>query len=253
MRTLHVIESLSYHKKSLSPTNQVIADFFINNRSIKKLSIKEVAQATNTSIASVNRFSKEIGFKGYKDFVAIYRYNLNEILKEKTMSSSTMIEKIHFEFMDYLFKHFDSLDLDYFVRLLKKTDKLFVFGFGKTDLIGQMLSLKANESQKQIIYSPYLEHFIHLIQNQASANDYIILFYQHKTYKNELSEIILTAKKQGTHILVVSLDAVIDEYNYANSINLFPHWENSSSRNSTTMFYPFLAFIDVLGLSVSEI
>ena len=49
-----------------------IADFFLNNTEKCDLSSKNIAKHLYVSEASLSRFAKKLGFKGYREF--IYRY-----------------------------------------------------------------------------------------------------------------------------------------------------------------------------------
>lgn len=252
MRNPNLIASLSYHKQSFSPTDQIIAQFFLENNTINDLNIKEVARYTNTSTASVNRFSKKMGYNGYKDFLAIYRQNLIEIQRTSQNTPSNIVKKIHLDFLDNLYSHLESIGIRDYSSYLSNADSLYVFGFGKTDMIANMFSLKISDNSKLINYTSYLEHFIHLLNTRAKSNDYIIVFFHHEIFEPELYKLIKTAKSLQVPILIISLEADIEEYNYANSLNIYPYWKNSAPRSSTTMFYPFLAFIDIIGYSLQN-
>lgn len=252
MQSSDLIASLSYHKKSFSPTNQIIANFFIENNTTNNLSINEVAKSTNTSTASINRFSKKMGFNGYKEFLTIYSQNLIEVQRTSQNTPSNIVRKIHLDFLEILYSHFDSIGIKNYSSSLSRADSIYIFGFGKTDILANMFSLKVNDSAKPISYTSYLEHFIYLLNTRANSNDYIVIFYHHEIFKSELYSLIKTAKHLQIPILIVSLDADIEEFNFATSLNIYPYWKNSTSRNSTTMFYPFLAFIDIIGYSLQN-
>ncbi|MGO4276760.1 MurR/RpiR family transcriptional regulator, partial [Paenibacillus sp. TAF58] len=57
-------------KDSLTPVEKLVADYILENlEEIPHLSIKSLAQLTKTSDASVLRFCKTMGYKGYRNFI----------------------------------------------------------------------------------------------------------------------------------------------------------------------------------------
>ncbi len=59
-----------YHE--LTGTEQIIGDYFINNRQREDFTIAAVAQRLFVSKASLSRFAQKLGFRGYREF--IYQY-----------------------------------------------------------------------------------------------------------------------------------------------------------------------------------
>lgn len=70
---------------SFTNTERIVADYAMKNLNmIPSLSINEFAMKSNTSEASVLRFCKRIGFKGYRDFVI----RLSAILGDTTVADT---------------------------------------------------------------------------------------------------------------------------------------------------------------------
>ena len=69
MRTYNqsVLPLIEMAYSKLTPLEKRIADYFMN------LSSKAVSQRLYVSEASLSRFAKKIGFKGYRQFVYVYQ------------------------------------------------------------------------------------------------------------------------------------------------------------------------------------
>ena len=56
---------------------KTIGDFFLKNQKDGDFSVKTIADSLYVSEASVSRFAKKCGYKGYREFVFQYRESLN--------------------------------------------------------------------------------------------------------------------------------------------------------------------------------
>ena len=66
---ISIIES-NYHK--LTSAEKTVADFFIHNNQNTDFSSSHIAELLYTSKATLSRFAKKIGYRGYQEF--IYQY-----------------------------------------------------------------------------------------------------------------------------------------------------------------------------------
>ncbi|MFU0824570.1 MurR/RpiR family transcriptional regulator [Clostridium sp.] len=67
------IESLY---ENFTPLERTIADFFIHNTEEMDFSSKSISEKLFVSEASLSRFSKKCGFKGYREFIFEYKQGL---------------------------------------------------------------------------------------------------------------------------------------------------------------------------------
>ena len=69
-----IIPMIDINYKNFSPAEKKIADFFINNeRDDIDLSAKAITQRLYVSEATLSRFAKKSGFKGYRELVFAYK------------------------------------------------------------------------------------------------------------------------------------------------------------------------------------
>ena len=66
---------------------KTIADFFIRNRKRMDFSAKAVAEMLYVSEASLSRFAKKCGYRGYREFV--YQYEETFVEKQESMTGNT--------------------------------------------------------------------------------------------------------------------------------------------------------------------
>ena len=84
-----IIPMIDINYKNFSPAEKKIADFFINNELDDiDLSAKAITQRLYVSEATLSRFAKKSGFKGYRELVFAYKNQekkkvISWILQEK--------------------------------------------------------------------------------------------------------------------------------------------------------------------------
>ena len=82
-----VIPVIESNYDNFTTVERSIADFFIYNREEMDFSAKAVAGKLFVSEASLSRFAKKCGFKGYREF--IYQYGENFVVKQESMTGNT--------------------------------------------------------------------------------------------------------------------------------------------------------------------
>ena len=85
-----VIAKIISMQQSLTVSENEIAQYVINNAdTVVASTITSIARLTNTSEASINRFCKKIGFKGFNSFkVALAQENFYNSMRENESAAS---------------------------------------------------------------------------------------------------------------------------------------------------------------------
>ena len=96
-----VIPIIEAAYEDLTNVEKSIADYFINNVSDDDLSSRSVSQRLFVSEASLSRFSKKLGFSGYRQFLFEYKgskktdKNLDILTKQVLNSYQKVLEKTY--------------------------------------------------------------------------------------------------------------------------------------------------------------
>ena len=73
-----VIPVIESNYENFTALEKNIADFFMKNEEKMDFSAKEIAKHLFVSEASLSRFAKKCGFRGYREFIYQYEQNLTE-------------------------------------------------------------------------------------------------------------------------------------------------------------------------------
>ena len=73
-----IIPVIEYNYENFTALERTIADFFIQNKKKRDFSAKAVSERLFVSEASLYRFAKKCGFRGYREFIYQYEDTFRE-------------------------------------------------------------------------------------------------------------------------------------------------------------------------------
>ena len=73
-----IVPNIEAHYENLSAVEKNIADFFISNEEDMDFSSRHISSMLYVSEASLSRFAKKCGYKGYREFVFKYKESFGE-------------------------------------------------------------------------------------------------------------------------------------------------------------------------------
>lgn len=134
-------------RNTMTPIERTILEYILENRNeIPHLSIKDLSQKSHTSDASVLRFCKSLGYKGYRDFIVDISAALGSVDKEQSEYTdirpgddlSTIIDNVSFTNCKSIQDTMSVIDrraIARSVELLKHTDRIDFYGVGASGLV----------------------------------------------------------------------------------------------------------------------
>ena len=135
---LPIIES---NYKNFTPLEKTIADFFINNKEQTDFSAKAVAKRLFVSEASLSRFAKKCGYRGYREF--IYQYEETFMGKDAAAASHTrMVLNAYHELLNKTYSLLDEEQILRICDLLEQAERVFVCGRGNSGLAAREMMLR---------------------------------------------------------------------------------------------------------------
>lgn len=128
------------------------------------LTITKAAELTGVSPSKISKFVKKLGFLGYKEY---FRFLTGkELVKRKKMS--TEFARIQ-EFME----NFDPSAVTYLAELIKKYDKIILFGYGPTNICMEYFEYKLTYTLEKNIIRATQES---LIPNLLTDSTLLLIF-----------------------------------------------------------------------------
>ena len=207
---------LRFSVESLSKVGKQIASYIENHIDhVSSMSILELAQKIGTSEASINRFCKALGFKGYRDFII----SLSKELGSKKEAGPTLkytdikpgddiniiIENVSLVNMQSIADTktiIDPVCIKKAVEIIRNADRLFFFGIGASGLValdGQQKFMRINRKAWAITDAHEIKQTASILNSNDAA---VFLSYSGTT--KEIVSAFNMAKNIGARTVVMT-------------------------------------------------
>ena len=118
-----ILKNLKLRYDTFTNVEKTIAEFFINNKELKNLSSKNVAESLFVSEASLSRFAKKCGYKGFREFIFEYEKNISKYNKEEI---SNLVINTYQDLLDNCHKIINKDQMKKIAHFLTKSKKVCV-------------------------------------------------------------------------------------------------------------------------------
>lgn len=234
------------------------ADYFLSlDDDILNKTISNLAEETNSSTASIFKFIKKLGFKGYKDFRLNLASNANKEADQSLLTAITDIKvgdrvediankiiAFDIQSMFTLKEDIKNIPFESCVDLIKKSKKIHFFGMGGSDTI-------AYDSYHKFLRSKYIVSYIQDYHMQLSActkmdkNDCIFVF-SHSGKTIEAIEVSKIAKENKAKLIVLTGNAKSEMTKISDISMILPSIEAEHGVESLNARILYLTVMDIL-------
>lgn len=220
-----------------------IAEFFIQNKKKLDFSAKKVSGQLFVSEASLSRFAKKCGFRGYREF--IYQYEGTFVEKSESITGNTrLVLNAYQELLNKTYSLVDEGQIARISRLLSHAARVFVCGMGSSGLAAKEMKLRFMRIGVDIdsIGDSDLMRMQAVFQNQTclvfgvsiSGEKEEVLYLLREAHKREARTVIVTAKnKEG-----------VDKY--CDEVVLLPSLKHLNHGNAISPQFPVLVMLDII-------
>ena len=124
----------------MTQVEHTIANYFLNNEEMTDFSSKRISALLYVSEATLSRFAKKCGFKGYREFIFAYEKDLKEenngAVSEKDISLFT--QKVQSSYQKLLQEN----QIRRIAGLLNGSRRVFVYGMGSSGNVAEEFQLR---------------------------------------------------------------------------------------------------------------
>lgn len=211
-----ILGYLDDNYESFSKSFKKIADYIKYNQSIISfISINQLAKETETSPATITRFSKNLGFKGYPDFQKIFQ---KEVEKEtsymkglknsidETISGSNILKEVIDTNIELL-QEIDVLEvekaLDQAVEWIKGSRKLYILGARGSYALAYYLYFMLKEFREgvELMISGASDFTDKLLYTQEDDLLFTISFHPYTNFTCQVTQFF---KDHGNKVITVT-------------------------------------------------
>nr|WP_317283186.1 MurR/RpiR family transcriptional regulator [uncultured Sellimonas sp.] len=137
-----IIPVIEYNYQNLTSIERTIADFFIQNKEKTDLSAKAVAEKIFVSEASLSRFAKKCGYRGYREFIYQYEATFQEGIRETVNENRRKVLDAYQEILNKAYNLVDDQKFRKVSRMMTKADRIFVCGVGSSGIVARETELR---------------------------------------------------------------------------------------------------------------
>ncbi|MBD0382673.1 MurR/RpiR family transcriptional regulator [Paenibacillus sedimenti] len=202
-------------KDSLTPVEKLVAEYILENvEEIPHLSIKNLAQLTKTSDASVLRFCKTMGYKGYRNFIVSISASLGSMDEEQKDQYtdiqpgddlSTIISNIalnNCKSIEDTLSVIDKNEIARAVKVLRESKRIAFFGIGASGLVGIDAEQKFSRINKMC--HTYTDGHSQLTAATLLDKNDVAIFISNSGTTMEILDSLEIAKKNGACIIAIT-------------------------------------------------
>lgn len=245
---------MDYYVKSLVPiiesnydnftvVEKRIADFFMTNTEIADVSAKNVAAQLYVSEASLSRFAKKCGYRGYREFIYQYEKTFVED-RDSVKENSRMVLNTYQELLNKMYRFLDEKQLERVCSFLNEAKRVFVCGKGSSGIAAQEMELRfmragvdinaIQDGERMRMQAVFLKKS-HLVIGISISGD-----------KEEVMSMLETAKKQQAKTVLITAQSSPDQDSFCDEIILVPSLQYLNYGNLISPQFPILMVLDIL-------
>ncbi|MBH5319764.1 MurR/RpiR family transcriptional regulator [Paenibacillus sp. GSMTC-2017] len=211
----NVLIKIRDRKDSLTPVERLVAEYILNNKEeIPHLSIKNLAQGSKTSDASVLRFCKTMGYNGYRSFIVSISASLGSMDEEsgdqytdiqpgdELQTIISNISRNNIRSIEDTLSVLDRSAVARAVEALRTSKRIIFFGIGASGLVAQDAEQKFTRINK--ICHAFTDGHSQLTAAALLSKDDVAIFISNSGDTIEILDSLEIAQKNNAHIVAIT-------------------------------------------------
>lgn len=235
-----IIES-NYNNFTMVEKN--IADFFIHNHEKMDFSAKTVAAKLFVSEASLSRFAKKCGYRGYREFV--YQYEETLVEKKESMTGNTrMVLNVYQELLNKTYSLVDEEQIGRIGKYLNQAERVFVCGKGSSGLAASEMELRfmrigvdidsLQDSDRMRMQAVFQDKRCLVFGISISGETEGVRYLLREAHKRGAKTVMITAQNKDSYA------------EYCSEVLLLPSLRHLNHGNVISPQFPILVMLDLI-------
>lgn len=238
-----VIPIIESNYNNFTNVEKSIADFFIRNRERMDFSSKAVSEHLFVSEASLSRFAKKCGYRGYREF--LYQYEETFVEKQESITGNTrMVLNAYQELLNKTYSLVDETQIARIGKYLAQAERVFVCGKGSSGLAASEMELRfmrigvdidsLQDTDLMRMQAVFQDSRSLVFGISISGKKEEVLFLLREAYKRGAKTVLLTANNRE----------IYDEF--CTEVILLPSLKHLNHGNVISPQFPILVMLDII-------
>ncbi len=227
--------------ETFTSVEKAIADYFLSNNEKTDFSSKAMKERLFVSEASLSRFAKKLGFKGYREFIYRYEEGFFEANKPASFEFQEVLDIYH-ELLDETTSYVNEEQIKSFCQLLCEASHVVVFGIGSSGLAAKEMKFRfmrlgvmmeaLETSDEMKMQSVILGKDSLAIGISLSGRKEAVLFSLRKAAQGCAKTVLITSNKT-------------DEFPYCDEVIRIPAFKGLDEGHIISPQFPILVMLDI--------
>ncbi len=236
-----VLPLIIYNYDNFTSVEKTIADYFISNSKKEDFSSKAMKERLFVSEASLSRFAKKCGFKGYREF--IYRYEEGFFERNEGISSGYQeIMNIYDHILKSADEYVDEEQIKRFCTLINEARHVTVLGAGSSALAAKEMKFRfmrlgvlmealdqSDQMKMQAVIQGKGSLFIGISLSGRKSD---VIFCLKKAYQTGAKTVLITANNT-------------DDFSYCDEVIHVPAFQGLDEGHIISPQIPILLIMDI--------
>ncbi len=245
---------MEYYVKSVVPiikmnydkfTNveKSIADFFIENQEKVDLSSKAIADRLYVSEASLSRFAKKCGYRGYREFM--YQYEVTFVEKKESLTGNTrMILNAYQELLNKTYSIVDEEQIARIGKYLSSARRVLVCGRGSSGHAAAEMEMRFMRIGVDIdsLSDSDLIRMQAVFQDQQS----LVIGISISGETEEVLYLLRESRKHGAKTVLITAEQKEKFHEFCTEVVLMPSLRYLNQGNVISPQFPILLMLDII-------
>ncbi len=220
-----------------------IADFFMKNREKTDFAAKAISEKLYVSEASLSRFAKKCGYRGYREF--IYQYEKTLVEEQENITENTrMILNAYQELLNKTYSLVDSAQIGRICRCLRQAERVIVCGKGSSGCAAREMELRFMRIGVNI--DSLLDSELMRMQAVFQDKKSLIFGISISGTKEEVLYMLREAKRRGASTVLVTAKHTDEFDEFCNEVILIPSLKGLNNGSLISPQFPILVMLDIL-------
>lgn len=245
---------MSKHDKSIVPlleslysnftsTETVIADFFIHNNNKQDFSAQNISDKLFVSKASLSRFAKKCGFKGYREFIYMYEQSFNEEVKNVGKLKKNVLSTYQ-QLLDRSYTLTDEAQIERIAHMLVKYKKVYVYGIGSSGIVA--MEFKIRFMRLGLNVESVVDAHIIQMNSVLTDEDTLVIGFTVSGKTKIVLNGLKAAKERKAKTIIITSNNDFKLHELCDEMVLIAVTKNLAIGNVISPQFPMLVVVDIL-------
>lgn len=236
--------SISSVYDHLTNVEKNIADFFLKNTEDFHFSSKNISSRLYVSEASLSRFAKKCGYKGFREFIYEYDREFHFTKQKNRFNRVTkQVADIYQELLDKNLRLVDEAQMERIAKMLTCAGRIFVYGMGSSGFAAKEFSLRF--MRLGLYMEAVTDAHIMKINAALATEQTLIIAVSLSGTTREIMEAVKIAGRQGAAILLITANPDLKLLNVCNEILLVAGMKDLDYGIMISPQFPILVMTDI--------